>query len=592
MSDFTTRPEIRGTFGVVTSTHWLASAVGMSILERGGNAFDAAVAAGFTLQIVEPHLNGPGGEVPILFYSADEARVQALCGQGVAPAAATIDRYRWLGFDLMPGAGLLATVVPGAFGAWLSLLRDHGTMALSDVLAPAIYYARNGFPLLPRVVDAIGDVRELFETEWPTSAAIYLKGGSLPKPGALFRNEALAATYQRILDESRWAGKREAQIDAAHDLYYRGFVAESLAAFCRQELMDSSGRRNRGLLTADDLAAWHPHYEEPVGLDYRDCRVLKCGPWSQGPVFLQQLALLAGFELDGLDPCGADFVHLVTECAKLAFADREAYYGDPKFTDVPLDGLLDPAYGAARRALVGESASLELCPGQIENHTPRLPDLSGAQAGDASIGGAGEPTMARLALGPGDTCHLDVIDRDGNMVAATPSGGWLQSSPAVPELGFCLNSRAQMYWLEEGLPASLAPGKRPRTTLSPSFALRDGEPYLAFGTPGGDQQDQWTVTFFLRHLHHGMNLQESIEAPLFHSSHWPSSFYPRQAEPGRLDVEGRFSAATIAELRRRGHRVEVDEDWAIGRMTAAAKDGDQLKAAATPRGMQGYAVGR
>jgi gamma-glutamyltranspeptidase/glutathione hydrolase len=595
---FTTRPEILGTFGVVTSTHWIASATGMAILEKGGNAFDAAVAAGFALQVVEPHLNGPGGDVPMILYGAERDKVEVICGQGVAPAAATIEAYRDLGLDLVPGSGLLAAVVPGAFDAWLLLLRDYGTLPLAEVLAPAIALARGGYPLVPGISAAIERVRPLFEAEWPTSAAVYLPGGAVPQPGTLFRNPALADTYARILEEAQ-GGSRDAGIEAARRAWYRGFVAEAIERFCRQEaVMDTSGRRHRGLLRADDLAGWQATVEPPLTYDYHGFTLCKPGPWSQAPVALQQLALLKGFDLDGLSAEDPQFVHLVTECAKLAFADREAFYGDPDVVDVPLATLLCDAYGAERRRLVRNSASQMLQPGVIEGFGGAIPlraHTSNEDIAHAGAFGAGEPTVRRQEpemAGRGDTCHVDVIDRHGNMISATPSGGWLQSSPVIPELGFCLGTRGQMFWLEGGLPASLAPGKRPRTTLSPSLALRDGEPYMVFGTPGGDQQDQWSLHVFLRHVHFGMNLQQAIDAPAFHTEHAPSSFYPREARLGHLAVEGRFPRATLDELRRRGHDVELRDDWSLGRVTAAARDGAILKAAANPRHMQGYAIGR
>ncbi len=597
MAGMTTRPEIRGTFGVVASTHWIASSVAMGVLERGGNAFDGVVAAGFTLQVVEPHLNGPGGEVPVIFQSASEDRVRVLCGQGPAPRAATIGHYRSLGLDLVPGTGQLAAVVPGAFGAWMSLARDYGTMAIADMLGPAIHYARNGFPLVPRICETIGSVEEVFRRHWTSSADVYLPDGGVPKPGTLLRNPVLADTYERIAREAAAAGTRQAQFDTAIALFYEGFVAERIAAFATTPVFDVTARCNTGLISADDLAGWRPAYEEPVSLDYHDMRVFKCGPWSQGPVFLQQLALLAGFDLAAMDSAGADFVHVVTECAKLAFADREAYYGDPDFVDVPLGVLLSDDYNAARRRLVGERADLSQRPGTIAGYAGRLPEEIAVEEA-VETQGTGEPTMATYPASArgaarGDTCHIDVIDRFGNMVAATPSGGWLQSNPVIADLGFCLGSRAQMFWLEDGLPASLAPGKRPRTTLTPTLAWRDGAPYMAFGTPGGDNQDQWSVTFLLRHLRHRLNLQEAIDAPYFHTRHFRSSFYPRVSQPGRLELEARFGAAVIDELKSRGHNVAVCDGWSISRLSAAARQPDGvLKAAANPRGMQGYAVGR
>lgn len=590
---FTTRPEIAATFGVVTSTHWIASQVGMAVLERGGNAFDAAVAAAFTLQVAEPHLNGPGGSAPIIIHCAKSGTQHVICGQGVAPAAATIEHFSALGLDLVPGTGLLPAVVPGAFDAWCLLLRDWGTWELADVLSFAIGYATHGVHLVPRVTAAIETVRPLFESAWPSSAAVYLPHGTVPLPGSLFANPALAATYQRILEEAQGAS-REARIDAARAAWYRGFVAEAVDRFFRKnEVLDASGERHRGLLTADDFAAWQASIEEPVSLAYHSYTVLKCGPWSQGPVFLQQLALLRNFDLAAMDPMGADFVHTIVECAKLAYADREAYYGDPAFVSVPLEELLSADYNAQRSRLVEPEASLALRPGMLAGHTARV-DQNGAARAQllAPLPGIGEPTLARLGLIGNDTCHIDVIDRAGNMVSATPSGGWLQSSPVIPELGFCMGTRGQMFWLAPDLPNSLAPRKRPRTTLSPSFALSDGKPWMAFGTPGGEQQDQWSLTFFLRMVHYGFTIQQAIDAPSFHTEHWPSSFWPRVARPGKLVLEGRYSEAVRGDLARRGHLVELGEDWSEGRLSAARIEGGQMFAGANPRGMQGYAVGR
>ncbi len=592
---FTTRPEIAGTFGIVTSTHWLASAAGMAVLEGGGNAFDAAVAAGFVLQVVEPHLNGPGGEVPIILHDAGTGAVEVICGQGTAPAGATIGHYRGLGLDLVPGSGLLAAVVPGAFDAWMLLLRDHGTLQPRDVLRYAIGYAEHGYPLVPRISATIESIEPLFRNEWPTSAAIYLPGGQVPAPGSRFQNTVLAETYQRLLDEAEAkSADREDQIQSLRDAWYRGFVADAIGTFCaNQELLDSSGRRHRGVLTADDMAAWQATKEPPVTFDYHGYTFCKNGPWSQGPVFLQQLALLAEIDVASMDPMGPDFVHTVVEAAKLAFADREAFYGDPDFVEVPLETLLSTDYNAPRRSLIAEEASFELRPGSIPGYGGGV-DLEAAvrrqTIKDAALG-SGEPTMEADAAA-GDTCHLDVIDRHGNMVSATPSGGWLHASPAIPELGFCLTSRAQMFWLEEGRPSSLAPGKRPRTTLSVNLVLRDGAPYMVFGTPGGDYQDQWTLTFALRHLHHGMNLQEAIDAPMFQTDHMPASFWPREADPGSLTLEGRFTESCARALQARGHRVAIAEDWSLGRLSAATRYGGLLKAAANPRMMQGYAAGR
>jgi gamma-glutamyltranspeptidase / glutathione hydrolase len=561
---FTTRPELKGSFGMVASTHWLASAAGMAVLERGGNAFDAAVAAGFTLQVVEPHLNGPGGDLPALVWPAGAPAPKVLCAQGPAPQAATIERYRdELGLTLVPGTGPLAAVVPGAFGGWLTLLRDHGTMELADVLQYAIHYAETGIPVLPQIAGAIRNVGSLFRDEWTSSAAIYLDHGHS------LRNPQLAQTYKRLLDAPD-----------PLDAWYRGFVAEAIVEFQGTAWMDSSGERHSGLLSETDLSEWNARWEDALSVDYHGHVVYKAGPWSQAPVFLQQLRLLAGFDLSSMQQASAEWVHTITECAKLAFADREAWYGDPDFVDVPLELLLSREYADERRMLVGETASAELRPG---GDAPRLP---GPVEEVELAPGVGEPTR-------GDTVHLDVVDRWGNMVAATPSGGWLWGAPVIPELGFCLGTRAQMFWLEHGLPNSLAPGKRPRTTLSPTVVARDGEPYLALGTPGGDQQDQWTLHVFLNHVHHGHDLQEAIDAPNHHTEAFPSSFYPRETIPRHVAVEDRAGEETIEGLQARGHEVEVSGPWSLGRVSAVSRTPDgELKAAANPRGMQGYAAGR
>ncbi len=602
MSQFTTRPEILGNFGVVTSTHWLATAAGMAILEKDGNAFDAAVAAGFALQVVEPHLNGPGGEVPIIVAPVGKDP-KVICGQGVAPVTATVDAYKELGLEIVPGSGLLSAVVPGAFDAWMLMLLNYGTMGLRDVFAHAIGFARNGYPLVPNICNTIEAVKELFQDEWTSSADIYLKDGEAPEAGTIFKNPAIADLYERIILEAEAAADdRAGQIEAARKIWSEGFVAKEIDAFCRtEEVMDTSEERHKGLLRYEDMASWRATEEDPVTFDYKGYTVCKTNAWGQGPVFLQQLALLQGFDLDSLDEKSPEFVHLVIEATKLAFADREAFYGDPNFVEVPLDTLLSDKYNDERRKLITDAASMEVRPGYIDGYGgPVVVRPVGTSEEGNSKFDIGEPTVARFdepnptkdGGAKGDTCHLDIIDRWGNMVAATPSGGWLQSSPVIPALGFALSNRAQMFWLDPESPACIAPKKRPRTTLTPSLALKDGVPYMVFGTPGGDQQDQWSLHLFLRHVHFGLNLQEAIDAPGFNTAHFPNSFFPRETDIGHLAIEGRFSEAAAAALRAKGHNLVVDEDWCLGRMTAASKDGEILKAAANPRFMQGYAIGR
>ncbi|MEV7193581.1 gamma-glutamyltransferase [Streptomyces sp. NPDC093510] len=607
---FTTRPTLQGTFGMVSSTHWLASQSAMAVLEDGGNAFDAAVAAGFVLHVVEPHLNGPAGEVPIILAPEGE-EVRVLCGQGCAPAGATVAHYRSLGLELVPGTGPLAAAVPGAFDAWMLLLRDHGTKPLADVLKYAIGYAEDGHAPVERVGETVETVRELFETEWPSSAEVYLPGGVPPRPGELFRNPALAATWRRLLAEAESAaadGSRVALIEAAREVWRGGFVAEALVRQAGRPTMDTSGERHVGTLSADDLRGWSASYEDPVTYDWNGWTLCKAGGWSQGPAFLQQFALLPR-NIAELPAYGsAEYVHLLVEGCKLAMADREAWYGDAG-EDVPVRELLSVEYNALRRRLVGDKASYRLRPGAPGGRTPRLSAhadavASGETAGNDTWGGtaaagAGEPTVAGDGGTRGDTCHIDIVDRWGNMLSATPSGGWLQSNPVVPELGFPLGTRLQMAWLEEGLPNSLTPGRRPRTTLSPSLALKDGVPVLAFGTPGGDQQDQWQVHFFLGvalrdAVRGGPDLQGAIDAPNWHTESFPGSFHPRGMHPGSLAVESRTDPEVVDELRRRGHDVVVGGAWSEGRLCAVARDprSGVLSAAANARGMQGYAVGR
>jgi len=605
MTNFTARPELSGTFGAVASTHWIASAVGMRILERGGNAFDAAAAAGFVLQVVEPHLNGPGGDAPILVSRHDDVAPTVICGQGFSPAAATPAAFAKMGLDLIPPTGLLAACVPGAFGAWLVMLRDYGTFSLRDILEPAIHYARSGHPILASAVATISSVADLFSTEWPTSARIFLPHGSPPVPGTLFRNTELADFYERLLRhaESSSSG-RQTEIDAALAYWYEGEVAETIDRFCREtEAMDSSGERHSGLLSGDDFNGWRPPVEAPLSIDDGDYEIFKCGAWSQGPSLLQAIRILQGFRIEDHAPDSASYVHLVTETIKLVMADRDAWYGDTD--DVPVSTLLSPTYAAKRRALIGTDASLSLRPGAIDGRQGVLPRLASRRGDTMKAIGGGEPTMARdivspdgkpLALQQGDTCHIDVVDRWGNMVSATPSGGWLQSSPSIPGLGFALGTRMQMFWLEQGLPNSLAPRKRPRTTLSPSLAFKHGRPYLAFGTPGGDQQDQWSLLLWMLHTRHEMPLQKAIETPAFHTDHMVASFWPRRSKLGSITLESRFPQNTVEALRKRGHDVTVGGAWSEGRLSACSLDRvngqEMMRAGANPRGMQGYAIVR
>ena len=598
---FTTRPTLQGSFGMSASTHWLATASAQAVLERGGNAFDAAVAGSFVLHVVEPHLNGPGGDMTGVFATAENpSEPVVLMGQGPAPAAATREHYLAEGLELVPGAGALAAAVPAAVDAWLLLLRDHGTWELGDVLAFACRYARHGHPIIGRVGATINTVKDLFTEHWPTSAALWMPDGKIPAEGEIVKNEAYASVLDRLVEAGTAAGSsadsREERIDAARREWREGFVAQAAVEFIKTPHRHSSGQDHAGVLSLEDFASFQAGYEEATTLEFRGYTIAKTGPWGQGPALLQTLAILDGFDDDRLDPSTALGAHTILEAQKLAIADREAYYGD---ASVPMDHLLSEEYSAKRRALITDQASTEFRPGTVPGHTPFTPPLRTeytppALAGKDKFAGVGEPTVSRSGETRGDTCHIDVVDQWGNMVSATPSGGWLQSSPTIPELGFCLGSRLQMTWLEEGAPSSLEPGKRPRTTLTPTLILKDGKPVVALGSPGGDQQDQWQLLYILRTIVGGYAPQQAIDAPSLHTTSIPGSFFPRTWEPGGAVVEDRLGEEVIADLEQRGHVITRAGDWALGRLSSVVSDPTTgvLMAAANPRGAQGYAAGR
>jgi len=645
----TTRPDLLGTFGMAASTHWIATATAQSVLERGGNAFDAAVAGAFVLHVVEPHLNGPGGDMTGIFATADDPTPRVLMGQGPAPAGATPEHFRAEGLDLVPGAGALAAAVPGAVDAWLLLLRDHGTWELADVLAPAVGYARDGHPIAPRVAATIATVESLFRDHWPSSAALWLTGGgptragsdasrslrsdvaaepvgTVPVAGDVVRNETWASVLERLVDAGQGSDgvgsadddARVRRIDAARDVWATGFVAEAIDRFVRTPHRHASGTDHAGVIRSEDLAAFRASYEPATTAEFRGCTIAKTGPWGQGPALLQTLRLLDPLDDALLDPSTVAGAHTIVEAQKLALADREAYYGDG---DVPMAELLSDAYSDERRTLIGEHASHELRPGSVsvtagalpplrETYTPRGEPVAGV--GEPTVPGArgtavaapaeddaltedrGEPIVMATGETRGDTVHIDVVDRWGNIVSATPSGGWLQSSPTIPELGFCLGTRLQMVWLEEGTASTLRPGQRPRTTLTPTLVLRDGAPVMALGSPGGDQQDQWQLLFLLRTIVGGYTPQQAIDAPALHTTSFPGSFWPRTWTPGGLVVEDRLGDDVIAGLEALGHVVTRAGDWSLGRLSCVTRDPATgvLGAAANPRGAQGHATGR
>lgn len=574
------RPTLTGYGGAVAAGHYLATQIGAQVLAEGGNAADAACAMGFALQVLEPTQNGVGGEAPILVHDALAGRSWAISGQGVAPAAATPEAFAALGVDAIPPDGFLAATVPGALDAWCLLLEGFGTRRLADVLAPARSLAARGFPMYPFLRGVLSLVEPRFRAEWPSSAALY---SPVPGLGEPLRNPELAAFYDGLIEAERRApAGRERGIRAARDHFYCGRSAERIEAFLAQPLRDATGNAHAGLLRADDLAAYRGRVEDTLSVDYRGAEVHKCGPWSQGPVMLQQLRLVEGFDLRAMGGGSADALHTWIECAKLAYADRDACYADPEHADVPLGRLLSRDYAAERRKLVDpERASLEWRPG-IGRLPAGWPVRLEAQQAPVEP----QALAASSSVGRRDTTACVAADAHGNLVSATPSGGWIPTSPVIPGLGFPIGTRAQMFVLDAEHPNAVAPGRRPRTTLSPSLArLPDGR-MLAFATPGGDQQDQWQTHFLLELLDfEAPDLQAAIDSPSAHSTHMPSSFYPRHVEPGRVWLEDRIDPAVRETLSRRGHDVRVDGPWSHGRVLAAARHPESrlAEAAASPR---------
>jgi len=584
MSVFTTRNVILATHGAVAAGHYLAAQAGLQMLEAGGNAIDAGVAAGFALAVLKPHQNGIAGEAPLLIHSAKHNRVFAINGNGAAPRAATLERFKELGINLIPGDGFLPAVVPAAVDAYLTALAEFGSLPLEAVLAPALDLAKNGLPMNEDLHNFIAGSYKHWQKVYPSTAEVFAPGGVVCSVGEVFKQPDWAAALGLLVEAERKAAAkgRTAALRAARDVFYKGEIAQELVRFARAtEVMDASGTAHTALLSVEDFADYSAKVEMPVAVEYRGITVHKCNTWCQGPVFLQQLNLLEGYDLKALGHNTTEYIHTVIEAAKLAFADREAYYGDPDFVEVPLDQLLSKEYAAARRKLIDPArASLEDRPGgapparhkelhELPHHLDKWPINN-----------------------TGDTTHFDAIDRFGNMISGTPSGGWLWSSPVIPGLGFPLGTRGQMFMLDPHHPNRLQPGKRPRSTLTPSLAMKDGRPYMVFGTPGGDCQDQWTLQFFLNRVDFKMNLQEAIDAPTFHTMHFRNSFYPRAILPGEMSVESRIPEETRKELEKRGHKVHVLGPWSNGAVLAVEFDPDTrvISAAASPRDAS-YAVG-
>ncbi len=580
-----TRPVVMGTHGMAVSGHPLAARAGMKMLEQGGNAIDAGVAQVFAQSVLEFNLFGFGGECPILIYSAKDKKVYAISGQGRAPRAATIEWFRKNNIELIPEDGFLPATTPAVLDALVLALDRFGTMTLAQVMQPAIELARDGFPMYPGFRGTIRSIERRLREEWPSSAKVFLPGGKIPEVGDVFVQRDLARTFQRIVDvenKHRRHG-RPAAMRAARDYFYKGDIARELVRYQREfKTRDSNNFVSSGLFTEEDLASYQGKIEEPAHVSYRGVEVYKLPFWSQGPVLLETLNLVEGFDLRALQHNSAAYVHVLAEAAKLAYADREHYYADPDFVKVPATGLLSKDYAAQRRKLIDLTrASMDMRPGDpFPFEGVKLTYL---------------PPPATIQFRPGEkgTTGTRAADAAGNLFSATPSGGWFRTSPIIEGLGFVLSTRGQIFWLDPSKANRLEPGKRPRTTLTPSLALKNGQPYLAFGTPGGDDQDQVNLQFFLNVVEFGMNIQEAIDAPNFQIAHFPSSFFPRKASPGQIELEGRFGPAVLEELSRRGHIVRVEGDWSGGDETAILYDADRkvIFGAASPRREKSYAMG-
>ncbi len=564
-------PRLLGTHGAVACEHYLAVQAGADLLKAGGNAVDAAVGATLVEGVVNPQMHTLGGECPMLICMADTGRVVSVNGNTSAPGRATPAAYLQLGLSDVPEEGILAAGVPAAFGAMLTALREFGKLSFAEVVAPALDYAGKGFPLHEGLFGqerfGIRDLAEKFKSGWPGSAGVYLPQGSVPRVGEVISNPALADLLNFLKEvETRRSGSRENALRSVQDAFYKGDPASEIARYSRHQ---------NGLLARPDMECFETYLEEPAALDYANTTVFKCGPWNQGPVMLQALAILENMDLKGMGHNTVDYLHWTTEALKLAFADREQFYGDPRQIEVPLAGLLSRDYARLRAELIDpHRANAEIRPGDPRGLKSLLPV-------EERLGGA--------SWGPG-TVHVDVVDRDGNMAAFTPSGGWLKSAEVIPALGFPLGNRLMTFYLEPSHhPNLIAPFKRPRTTISPSLAFRDGKPWMVFGSMGGDQQDQWQLQFFLNRVLFVMTVQEAIEASKFSSEHFPGFFAPHDRFPNRLRVEPRISKAVREEMERRGHDIAVGADWSEGYLLAIARDPETgvLEAGCDPRGTKG-----
>ena len=554
--DTTFHPRLIGTHGAVAANSYLSVNAGIDVLKAGGNAIDAAVAATLVEGLVNPQMHTIGGECPMLVRLAGEARVISVNGNTAAPMAATPEAFRARGLADVPERGILAAGVPAAFSALLTALARWGTLPFADVSAHARELAAQGFPLSEGLRNqhkyGLVALRDRFLADWPGSAALYLRGGRVPEVGELVKNAAYAGVLEYLAKEKD-----------PHAAFYEGDVAAEIANY---------SKAHDGLLAREDLARFETRIEEPVSLRVGDTTLYKCGFWSQGPAELQTIALMLRHDLRALGHGSADYCHLLVECMKLAYADREQYYGDPAQTLVPGEVLLSDAYTAGRAGLVDmRRANPELRPGDARRNAALLPT---------------DERLTPKGWGAG-TVHVDAVDANGNMASFTPSGAWLMSAEVIPALGFPLSVRMMTFYLEPGHhPNVVAPGKRPRTTLTPSLAFKDGKPWMAFGTMGGDNQGQWLLQFYLNRAVFGMTIPQAIEAPRLSSESFPGFFAPHVGVPNRVRAEARIGKKALDELRRRGHDVDVAPDWTEGFVSAAQFDeaSGLIEAGCDPRG--------
>jgi len=549
------QPMITGARHMISAGHYLAAEAGDAVLRAGGNVIDAGVAAGIALGVVHSDQVQFSGVAPMVIHLADRDETITIAGLGGWPRAARIETFVQEHGGAIP-VGLLRTVVPAAPDAWILALERYGTLSFADVAAAAIRYAREGFTMHPVMAHYIEKNADGYR-RWPASAAIWLPGGRPPREGELFVQADLARSLQFMADEERAARARGrvAGLRAARDAFYRGDLAAAMVRYHGD---------NGGWLTADDLASYRSEIAPPVRTTFGGMEVLTCGPWCQGPVLLQMLALLESLDLRTLGHNTPAYVHLVTEAMKLGFADRDRYYGDPRFVSVPTDALLAPTYAAERRQLI-----------RTEGAWPEMPPAGRLAAPTAQ---AAMPRSAQSVAGSGadldgDTSYVCVVDRQGNAFSATPSDvSW--DGPVIPGLGFCPSSRGSQSWAVPGHPSCVAPGKRPRLTPNPALARRGGGWVMPFGAPGGDLQPQGMLQVFLNHAVFGMSIQEAVEAPRFVTHSFPGSFEPHPYHPGRLDLERSIGEATGEALAALGHRVQWLPDLSIGTAGVCAISAD------------------